>query len=105
MNAVEILKAAKVKIENPADWTQGDFARDKEGRGLGNGYDSRAVCFCTLGAIEAVTGSDFFRAYDAYDAIDKAASAAGAANYNDNHTHTEVLELFDKAIKLAQAAN
>jgi hypothetical protein len=104
MDAVEILKAAKAKIENPANWTQGEFARDENGNKLMSGYSEGAVCFCSLGAIEAVIGTDFFDAEKAYMTIDEVMGGS-VANYNDNHTHEEVLSAFDKAIKLAEAIN
>ena len=38
-------------------WTQGVYARDANGLEV-PARDSRAVCWCAMGAIDAVTGAD-----------------------------------------------
>lgn len=61
----DILKKAADLLEKPGAWTQGDYARDDFGLGLGD-YDEHEledgrfspVCFCTIGAINHVRGAD-----------------------------------------------
>ena len=103
MNTVEILKAAKQKIIDPSNWMQGYYARDINGsERVGN--EPGAVCFCSIGAIEAVTGIFHHGKGWNNKPVDLLQEAAGMqiANYNDSHTHEEVLAVFDKAIAAAE---
>lgn len=94
-----ILKAARDLIAKPENWTQGTYARDARGNEIGVRSDI-AVCFCSLGAISAVSGNcdDAGMARDAIAALTR----NGIVNFNDTHTHSEVLDLFSKAIKAAE---
>lgn len=104
MKNSEILIAARAKIEKLEHWTQGAFARDIVGSALRDGFAKSAVCFCSMGAVEAAVGIHgkvvddavylLYRAYDQCYAVEA---------FNDSHSHQEVLEMFDKAILLAKA--
>lgn len=109
MKPSEILKAAKAVIENPIHWTTNAFARDAEGNVLEAGYDEDAVCFCSLGAIEKVIAKSWPYNQASYDYLSTAAFElddiieAGVADFNDSKEHSDVMQMFDKAIALAEA--
>lgn len=96
MNAAEILRAARAKIDAPEKWTKGESARDASGRGVFSNSPA-AVCFCSIGAIGNIIDStpmDIFR---------KAIGCGCISDWNDHkdRTHADVLAAFDKAIALA----
>lgn len=102
MNTVEILTKAKQLIADPLNWTQGTYTEERDGN----------TCYCALGAIGKVTGSVWFDGVTNYHASKVLRSVVAGelkegftfAPYNDSHTHSEVMEAFDKAIALAQAS-
>jgi hypothetical protein len=97
MTPLETLKAARQLITDPAKWTQGEAARDHNGKGV-LAYGEDAVCFCALGAIRNVVGMDD-DAFDlVFDTFRDKAKVKLVACFNDTHTHAEVLALFDAAI-------
>lgn len=105
MKVSEVLTEAKALIVDPANWMQGDYTEVREGR----------TCFCSLGAIATVmmsypeSGVTWFGESTATPAARALRSVVGSsvqmhetfAPYNDSHTHSEVMEAFDKAIALA----
>lgn len=61
----EVLNAAADLLERPGAWTQGDYARDDMGLGIGDYTEEERekggfepVCFCTIGAINHARGRD-----------------------------------------------
>jgi hypothetical protein len=104
MTALEVLIAARGKIADPKHWTQEAFARrlpdEEEGQEVGSDIDPckpSAVCWCATGAIAAVQGA---ASPDWGDVFESAfgMSDGSVENFNDAHTHAEVIALFDKAI-------
>lgn len=97
----EILRKARALIKDPKNWTQKACARDKYGYEVD--VDSReAYCFCTIGAIAKVSGRSTDG--DARNALrDIIGGRRSIANFNDEHTHAEVLALFDRAIARAES--
>lgn len=99
MKTSEVLKAAKARIATPETWTQDVFAKDNEGCEI-MGYSRFAVCFCSIGAIQAVTskgrdfGAEYYLNRQTYGNI---------AKFNDSHTHEEVMAAWDRAIAAAEA--
>ena len=93
MNTHEILKAARAKIERPECWTQESLRRDACGQPCGR---REAVCWCSMGAIYDTTLLGV--ADGAFSAL-KSVCGDNIADFNDTHTHAEVLEAFDKAIE------
>lgn len=93
---VEILKAARKLIEKPENWTKGEYYRPTE-----NGY-----CYCAIGALAEAAGVDPDGEVPGEREL---ANALGSENlwkvveFNDSHTHSEVLDLFSKAIAAAEA--
>jgi hypothetical protein len=95
----EALQKARELISDPKRWTQGAFARDGKGR---SASIARGVCFCSIGAIASVAGTNLVRPVP--DAILKLAgfrSHAEWARFNDSHSHSEVLARFDRALEKA----
>lgn len=102
----EVLKAARELITDPKRWTQGAFARTiKDGRV--SPEHEFAVCFCSFGALYKVQPGEWTKASEsvpAHEFINRfcvATHHVDLAHFNDNRTHKEVLELFDKAIEEA----
>lgn len=130
MKTSEILRAAKAKIENPLCWTQKAYARDIDGYQTYNLL--KAVCFCSLGAIQSVTErntwdkpsvgptnimnylvrviDDDFKEVVLQEDIAKGYTIPSdgigygyVSRYNDRHSHSEVMTMWDRAIELAEA--
>lgn len=110
MKISEALIQGKSLIQNPEHWTQGAFARNREGdRRWSN--DEDAVCFCSLGAVSRVTnrledrtdpqGNDIYYHITHYL---ETAMGEPVSTFNDEHTHTEVMAMWDKAIEAAKRA-
>lgn len=105
MKESERLRAAKALIDTPEKWMQGEY-HDLPG----DVKNSR--CFCALGAIRRVhadlgegtygnSSKANFYLEDALEAMD--ADEADVPSFNDTHTHEEVMQMFDKAIKIAES--
>jgi len=94
MTPVQILKAARAKIEKPEDWGQGDSVR----RGCPIGHT-----FCSLEAIYSCQKSG--DAVAAEVILRGVIGRKDVLSWNDasERTHAEVLEAFDRAIALAEA--
>ena len=108
--AAEVLRKARELISDPKRWTQGEYAKDANGLKVGPN-SARAVCFCSLGAIAKVKKASAGKAVKSKPAhilYLKMRLADPFSPYiwdfNDKHTHAEVLEAFDKAIAAAEAA-
>lgn len=94
-----ILREARAKIQDPADWVRGSWY------GASRGY-------CAAGAVAAaVTGNPapyslHWQSDDARPARELLESVVGSCVYafNDRSTHNEVLAAFDRAIELAVSA-
>ncbi|MBC2806577.1 hypothetical protein C3Y94_025845 [Rhizobium ruizarguesonis] len=105
----EVLTKAQNLIRDPKNWMQGWFARDEHGMGLPNGADTRATCFCSMGALQRAVylRSPLFD--NAYLALAAAAYELSTEDmtvpvYNDRHTHEEVMAMWDRAKEIALAA-
>lgn len=131
MSDVEVLKAARAKIEQPEAWAQGHFAYRppngepwraasvQGGQALvqTNQTDPEAVCWCTLGAVMSVGRGNAVDDYaplryvlfalrdvtKAGPAMDLQLRDVVAFNDAPHRTHSEVLNLLDVAIQLAEA--
>ena len=95
MNTKEILIAARAKIQDSAHWTQGAMARDSSGEAI-NSKNPYAVCWCSTGAIVAVT-PDQVKPQKVFLTLGNF-TVRKIETFNDSSTHEEVLEVFDKAI-------
>ena len=101
MTVTETLKAARAKIALREHWAQGIFASDINGRRV-HVMSPTAVCFCASGAISNVSNlDDRLLARIACENV----VSTGLIDYNDTHTHAEVLAMFDRAIAASEAAH
>ena len=92
------LRAAKLLISTPATWTQGAAARDIANNSV-SPFDPFAVCYCSAGAI--VRKMPWIGQHeDAKSFLNAATNDSNCTivGYNDSHTHTEVMAIWDKAI-------
>lgn len=95
MNTKQILIAARDVIKNPENWTTDVAARDSKGKEV-DPKSEEAVCFCTFGALRKVTTHQ--HQVDRASALLWNFMTVGIAQYNDDHTHEEVLNKIDQAI-------
>jgi len=105
---VDVLRRARQLIER--GWVQGPFAITKDGTHCSPTLKC-ASAFCAAGARDRacheLAGSDLFVAVSARNLLNKSAESLGSPSYihfNDKpgRTKGEVLEMFDKAIAIAQ---
>jgi hypothetical protein len=97
MTTLELLKAARALISDPAHWTQRAFGRDATGRPVITGRSAQAVCWCAAGAIQHVT-ADYRQEARVLDALAGGASLGLIGDTNDWGGHPAVLALYDAAI-------
>lgn len=99
-----VLRKARAKIEQPERWTQRVFARNRAGVVV-HPTDGDAVCWCAAGATSysAPNTCVLGTAWNALDAAAQALGGSGVTTWNDDHTHAEVLALFDAAIAAEEA--
>ena len=84
-------------LENPANWTRREWARDVNGRGV-EPEAPTAVCWCLEGAIVRAAKGTFGPVTDeAYRAL-RAAAGSPPAVFNDWHDHSAVLGLIDQVL-------
>lgn len=108
MHPLEQLLAARKLIADPNKWTQGVLARTAA-RGRVSPESSYATCWCSLGALHRVTSNTHVDKR-VHDLLLKAVWEVEPSfkgffyEYNDSHTHAEVLGCFDRAIASAGAA-
>ena len=108
MTALEILKKARAKITLPENWTQKEYARDSEGSGVSI---KDGVCFCSIGAIQSVAIALDISPIgihlsipvvqnwvSAVDTLNVILEGGSIIEFNDTHTHAEVLAMFDAGI-------
>jgi len=100
MKTNELLIEARRLIEKPEHWTTGESWRDSNGRKTCT--VAEAVKYCGYGAISAVIHRAGMKQSTlhtiATDAVEKSAGTRFFDQFNDTHTHAEVLEVFDRAI-------
>ena len=98
----EILRAIGERIGRPEAWTTGASARTIGGIGVGP-FHQQATCWCWLGALDATIGYD---SPDRKGIVALMAMGAGedVAQFNDTHTHAEVLAANARAVQLAEEA-
>lgn len=94
ISVADVLERAADLIEPEGAWTQGWFARDKEGEEV-NITSPRAVCFCALGAIGRIAGDFGSFTWRVREFAEAAAGLAATATqvglvaFNDAPTRTQ----------------
>lgn len=100
MKYSDYLKAAKALIDSPEKWTQGEYWRDAEGNSVDRPVD--AACMCSMGALLATPGP---AGPVACNYLMEACNDQCVVEFNDTHSHAEVMQMWDKAIELALKDN
>jgi len=107
MTPVAQLRQARQLLSNPDHWTQGSFARDKDGQPAPMNDPDVAVSWCAMGAMYASTDEIYGR-LEAFKFLSKAmpnptVPRSDLTRYNDNlPDHASLLAWFDRAITLAE---
>lgn len=110
---VEILKEAKSVIENPENWCQGDLYQREDGSYATTPYDKGVCRYCSIGAVyKAIPfghsgAGEYRRAATNFleRAIDLRSKNGGAyrvVDFNDTNPHSEVMEMWNDAIRIAE---
>lgn len=107
MKTSEVLQKARDLLTDREHWAQDWFAYDNSGLFV-DPTDEGATCWCSIGAIckvEGITNHNASKALFRLNGVLKVHFNwwSSVADYNDTHTHEEVLAVFDKAIELAKA--
>ena len=79
--AATLNKAADL-IEPEGAWTQGHFARHKNGNPIGP-FEDNAACWCASGAIQRIEGRARWGAWDAFDGFIRQRGFDHMATFND----------------------
>jgi len=85
----DVLVEAKARIGIPQKWCRGHWA-SKDGRRL-----------CALAAMDAVGGGVVGGGGPALQLLYRTNGNKSVMDFNDSHTHAEVMALFDRAIEAA----
>jgi len=105
---MSILKEAKALIKNPENWCVQSYARDKHGSPVMVG-DSRAVKFCSLGALCIVgvrsANAEKTKAKAYLNTAAKRIAQKSMIQANDHVGHEKVMEIFDLAICMEECEN
>lgn len=108
MKVSAFMTEAKRVIEDPANWTTGWFAKDEFGT-MVDSLSENATCFCSLGALERyakreleedLVGGVRSLSREAQHRLECVMGMA-VEDFNDYHTHSEVMTMWDEAIKMA----
>lgn len=103
MTALEIAERAYALIEDPARWTTNFFARNKQGGASVEPESQQATCWCSLGAVRRVIGPELINAEAEIARALEAATGEWITEFNDTHSHAEVLAGWRKAIESLRA--
>jgi hypothetical protein len=101
---LDLLTRAQDLIRDPAHWHQGWFAVDADGRECPS--DSKqAVCFCSIGAMARAKPETHQLTQLARKYLQEAIGLEQSiVDFNDTHTHDQVMAMWDRARELARAA-
>lgn len=99
MSALTLLKKAREIISQPEHWTQYAQARDSDGIAV-LATEESATCFCAIGAV--IKAEQILNITDDeavfFNHLRKHMQTNSVAEFNDFHTHEEVLAAFDLTI-------
>ena len=102
----DILVKARELISDKAHWIQGNYGRNNHGNPVARRELYAATCFCAAGAV--IRATQILREDNTLDYAPEAIYKAffdspstwtdSLVVYNDQHSHEEVLALFDRTI-------
>lgn len=105
MTTLEILEKARELIATPEKWTQGALGRYEDGKIIGSARSvllastqGNVRCLCMLGACLVAEGNPIGVALGSRE-LEDALEIDAMDEFNDSHSHAEVLALFDNAIE------
>jgi len=98
MKVSELLKQAKSLIEDEEHWCCGVFARDKSGNPC-TPRSQKAVAWCSTGALQ---NKSFSEVYAEARLLLRKHMGMSVIQFNDSHTHEEVIKAWDAAIQEAE---
>lgn len=101
MNLIQVLTAAKTKIQNPDNWVQKYFAIDAAGKPVSFARDD-ACKFCALGAVLSVSDCESAAVGKAYHLLSSTALELFGMNIvkvNDTLGHAAVLEVYNTTLR------
>lgn len=105
IKVVATLKSGKAKIADPKNWTTDEYARDKNGRDV-SCTSAEATCFCSVGALANVMNVHSEHEnrvqWECIKQLNACSDGDTIYDYNDSHTHAEVMEVWDRAIQKAE---
>ena len=97
---VEVLRGARALIDSPSKWLKGSPV------GRGTHRNCAISALCVARGVEygspSISAKDT-EAWPEYVALANACGNKMVGDWNDSHTHAEVLALFDKAIAECEA--
>ena len=112
MKLSEFMTGAKELIKDESSWTKDWFARNDAGVPVRSLHED-AICFCSLGAIERFAGCELgddlvdgvsSRTKEAQGLLETVMGGLLVEEYNDTHTHEEVMAMWDEAIEVAKVS-
>jgi len=103
----QILEEGRALLSKPENWTQRVAARDIHGIRVGS-TEEYACSWCSYGALNKVDPDHGWQRSDAEEHLEQAAKelqpgCVSYVHFNDSHTHSEVLQMWDKAIQNAES--
>ena len=98
---VEVLVNARKILSKEENWTRGSYARDEDGQSVYVNA-SNAVCFCSIGAVNASAmprhSGEYVTALEALEMVVKPMPII-AFNDAESTSHKGVMAMFDLAIE------
>lgn len=91
---LDILISARAWLADPDRWIQGASWHNADGVYTDN--PAAVVQTCAIGAVALI---DYDHYFDAVNQLREAMGGVAVDDFNDEHTHAEVLAAFDRAIQ------
>lgn len=99
LTTLEVLRGARELLADEAHWVRGDFARNASGASVLS-TSTDACAWCLVGAMRNKAGGKTDAYFSAFSAIFRLLRNGHTrlSDFNDTHSHAEVLDLLDRAI-------
>lgn len=101
ISTLHVLQAARSVIEKPENWCQEFLAVNSSGEQVDDSAPD-ACAWCAMGALWRTRVSPD-KAYEVAALLRDLSGAVSLPEFNDTHSHSEVLSLFDRAIAAEQS--